>query len=481
MDGTNDSSVLVEKSDLDPKIAGSLKKSDDVSSPSIDIKIEKLDDPDTGAIIYISEVNDDSMNDSQPPEDSDGSSSDEFQNNEDIRNNVTLSKSEPNCKIKVEESKLEESNGVTRIKKYYCIFCSEKFHLKSVLRKHMATAHRSERQFSCPQCDKKFFREHYMRIHLRSHTTEKPFLCELCDYKFTKKHRLDSHIRRSHTQRKDGKDPALPKLDPFLCQLCSSENGVDLKYRSCFNPGFIRDSSCLIRSILCGLKMSKLKSTGYQRLNVMKKYAEGSTLSQEVTRLCNEVNVTISPDVGLPPSSIDLFINADRLHMFRIRVYTDKKDHTQYTEARGRRSALSIVKTINIVCLKNTQHYILITDITKFFNESEQCPRCLVLFSGAHPCSAQCQFCFTYQPCRTETTNTEPISCQDCNRQFLSRSCLQRHKNHRYENSKTICDLYFVCTDCGQSVDYRARTKRHACGEFFCKVCKQVVSKNHTH
>lgn len=458
MDGTNGGSVLQETSDCNK--GGPLEKSDD---PSIDIASERLVDPDTGAKFYISEVNDDS----------DESTSDEFYDNDydDIRNSDTLSKFELISDIKVEESKFD-------IKKYECMFCRENCQTKSILRKHMASTHESDRQFACPACGKKFFREHYMRYHEKSHSTDKPFLCEFCDHKFTKKCRLDAHMRRSHMQKKD---LVLPILDPFLCQLCRTENGVDLKYRSCFNPGFVRDSSCLVRSILCGLKMSKLKSSGYQRLVVMKKYAEGSTLSQEAARLCDEVNVCISPDVGLPPSSIDLFINAERLHMFRIRVYTDKKDHTQFTEARGRKNALSIRKTINIVCLKNSQHYILIADITKFFNESEQCPRCLILYSGTHPCSAQCQFCFTYQPCRAETTNTDPISCKDCNRQFLSRSCLQRHKNHRYENAKTICDLYFVCADCGQSVDYRTRTKRHACGEFFCNVCKELVWKNHSH
>ncbi|PGH01881.1 hypothetical protein AJ80_08953 [Polytolypa hystricis UAMH7299] len=53
----------------------------------------------------------------------------------------------------------------------------------------------------CPECDKKFTRNHNLKNHLRTHKGERPFECDVCGERFTRKADCDRH-QRGHGDKK---------------------------------------------------------------------------------------------------------------------------------------------------------------------------------------------------------------------------------------------------------------------------------------
>lgn len=100
---------------------------------------------------------------------------------------------------------------------YVCQICDKKFFTDKFLEIHMRI--HKERDFKCEYCEKGFYRRTELQIHVRNHTGERPFACDKCPKKFAKKSYLNQHYW-THAKRK-----------PYECSMCDKS----FAFKSTFN------------------------------------------------------------------------------------------------------------------------------------------------------------------------------------------------------------------------------------------------------
>lgn len=114
-----------------------------------------------------------------------------------------------------------------------------------------------------------------------------------------------------------------------------------------------------------------------------------------------------------------------------------------------------------------------------FFSRSYFCDLCNVAYNDKldHRCDVKCPCCYAEPSCE----GNKNILCQDCNRYFKNEQCFKQHKEmHTLKNKKikttSICNRVQRCKKCNRH-ERRAHLKKHKCGYFDCRVCKQQVEK----
>ncbi|XP_059056435.1 zinc finger protein 595-like isoform X4 [Achroia grisella] len=78
-----------------------------------------------------------------------------------------------------------------------CKICDKGFFNNLSLRLHMAI-HNEARQFKCIVCGREFRWENNLKDHLKIHTGDKKFVCKVCDKAFVQKSTLKQHGVRNH-------------------------------------------------------------------------------------------------------------------------------------------------------------------------------------------------------------------------------------------------------------------------------------------
>ncbi|XP_034486514.1 zinc finger protein 184-like [Drosophila innubila] len=114
-------------------------------------------------------------------------------------------------KSRLEVRKPKEKQPYTDLEKnFVCDVCGWSFRDISNLKSH-ALRHSGEKKFKCMECDRQFFDNPQLRLHVRvHHKGEKPFVCKYCGMAFRNSPTRCRHERKFHANQL-----------PFECDLCS--------------------------------------------------------------------------------------------------------------------------------------------------------------------------------------------------------------------------------------------------------------------
>ena len=116
----------------------------------------------------------------------------------------------------------------------------------------------------------------------------------------------------------------------------------------------------------------------------------------------------------------------------------------------------------------SNNHFSVITTVPGFLEKSYYCKRCHVGYNkfGTHTCENGCKSC--HSPTRCDLV--VKVSCETCNRYFMSHMCYQHHLVNR------LCEYVKCCEKCGKT---HHKYHNHVCGQVYCKVCKQNQPQDH--
>jgi hypothetical protein len=70
------------------------------------------------------------------------------------------------------------------------------------------------------------------------------------------------------------------------------------------------------------------------------------------------------------------------------------------------------------------------------------------------------------------------IYCSDCHRYFKGRECHDLHKKNTQKGKSTFSS-YYKCILFDQTINVGMHKHSHACGEVYCKTCKDYYDKDH--
>ena len=78
-----------------------------------------------------------------------------------------------------------------------CEFCQLSFPSKVQFQQHMSQDHREYLPFACEICQRGFFTNGGLQLHMKDHEGRQ-FSCSVCDQRFKRKYHLKGHIRKVH-------------------------------------------------------------------------------------------------------------------------------------------------------------------------------------------------------------------------------------------------------------------------------------------
>ncbi|XP_017119200.2 zinc finger protein 620-like isoform X2 [Drosophila elegans] len=95
---------------------------------------------------------------------------------------------------------------------YFCDQCGKTFSEQGNFNLHLKR-HKGVREFQCKECDRRFFSQHLLSLHVRiKHRGEKPYKCKYCGQRFHNCLRRLDH-ERNHKE--------CPDHRPYVCPICN--------------------------------------------------------------------------------------------------------------------------------------------------------------------------------------------------------------------------------------------------------------------
>ncbi|OWF43891.1 uncharacterized protein LOC110459115 [Mizuhopecten yessoensis] len=122
-----------------------------------------------------------------------------------------------------------------RQKELFCHYCNKVFYKQKNLKVHLCI-HTGEKKLQCNTCGKCFIQSCHLKRHLRSHSGEKPYSCDICGNQFSQNGHLRVHLK-SHFGNKNYKCEYCPMafvqnshlkrhmrshmtIRPYKCDMC---------------------------------------------------------------------------------------------------------------------------------------------------------------------------------------------------------------------------------------------------------------------
>ena len=124
--------------------------------------------------------------------------------------------------------------------------------------------------------------------------------------------------------------------------------------------------------------------------------------------------------------------------------------------------------------LHHDKHYNVITSLTAAFCCDYYCEECKVPYDhkNKHRCGGTCSSCQQSPRCVDQVK----IKCDDCKRYFKGQTCFENHIKEGSREKSTVCIEIKCCENCFKTVK---GSRKHICGEIFCKNCSIHVPENH--
>ncbi|XP_014292647.1 zinc finger protein 341 isoform X2 [Halyomorpha halys] len=97
------------------------------------------------------------------------------------------------CRAKFMSSESLEKHMLTDSHNYPCPNCDKVFACERFLRRHISIHSNTKVKYSCPECKKPFRSTHYLNVHKVIHTSEKPYICKVCSASFNRRDKLARH------------------------------------------------------------------------------------------------------------------------------------------------------------------------------------------------------------------------------------------------------------------------------------------------
>ncbi|XP_014296175.1 zinc finger protein 678-like [Microplitis demolitor] len=92
--------------------------------------------------------------------------------------------------------------------KFVCEICPKVYSTLSQVNEHVKRDHLKERNFTCSECGKSFFKKFDLKSHIRTHTNERPYACKTCGKSFHHQSHIIRHERVHSGER------------PYTCDIC---------------------------------------------------------------------------------------------------------------------------------------------------------------------------------------------------------------------------------------------------------------------
>lgn len=124
-----------------------------------------------------------------------------------LENTLTTSASSSTTPTSINSKTMKVTNIKPQRQRYVCDKCGRTCSSKTMLNDHILANCSREPQYSCKECNKKFYSHGTLQCHMTIHTGELPHKCNYCDKRFRTRGQVKVH-HRTHTGER-----------PFFCQV----------------------------------------------------------------------------------------------------------------------------------------------------------------------------------------------------------------------------------------------------------------------
>jgi hypothetical protein len=193
-------------------------------------------------------------------------------------------------------------------------------------------------------------------------------------------------------------------------------------------------------------------------------YRRGCKIHVEVDRLLEATGIDLTNGAGIP----ELMRFQEHFKEYRIVVFAGLNCEDIMFDGQ-----VESENRINLLYDEVSQHFHVIGSLTGALSRKYVCKGCNrgCERGVTHICQETCSDCMSIPPCPYTDVR---IPCTECNRQFRSRACFDKHKTNMLKG-KPVCERKRNCTACNKFIT----DKKHECFKVYCRNCNQNKEVNH--